>query len=81
MKKINTKALAVSGGLIWGVLMFLTTLLSITTGYGTEMLEIFKSIYPGYSITLVGSVVGFVYGFFDLFIAFGIFGWLYNKLK
>ena len=80
MKKFSVKALATSAGLIWGVLVFLTTILSIYTGYASEMLDVVSGIYPGYSITWGGAVIGFVYGFIDLFICFVIFGWLYNKM-
>lgn len=34
--------------------------------------------YPGYSISLFGSIIGLVYGFVDGFVGFFILVWLYN---
>ncbi len=68
---------ALTGGIIWGATIFLTTLLNLYTGYGTDFLKIWISIYPGYSLTMVGSLVGLVYGFFDMFIGVYIIYWVY----
>jgi len=78
--KINQKALGLSLGVVWGGCVFITTWISYLTGYGEEFLGLVQSIYPGYSITPLGSVVGLVYGFVDLFVCGYIVGWIYNKL-
>ncbi len=79
--KLKPLALGVAIGILWGGCIFLTTLLSVYAGYGTAFLEALPlSIYPGYKITLVGSFVGLVYGFFDGFVCGVIFGWIYNKV-
>lgn len=79
--KWETKRVAITGGIIWAVALFVVTLISVYTGgYAKAFLEDIASIYPGYSISLVGSVVGLIYGFFDVFVGVYIFVWIYKKL-
>ena len=78
--KWEIKQFALTGGIIWSTIMFLTTLASVTFGYATAFLNVIASIYPGYSISLVGSVIGLIYGFFDVFIGVYLFVWIYKKL-
>jgi hypothetical protein len=80
---MKLKPLALGGaiGILWGGSVFLTTILSHFTGYGRFFLEALpQSIYPGYRISLFGSLVGLVYGFIDGFVGGVIIGWVYNKL-
>lgn len=76
--KFDVKAFALSGGILWGVSLFLLTWLKIF-GYGTE-LTIVKTYYIGYSVTPIGSIIGLIYGFLDMGIGCLIFALLYNKL-
>lgn len=78
--KSKTMRAALTGGIIWGLTVFLTTLVNLYTGYGTVFLNWVASIYPGYQISLVGSVVGLVYGFLDMFVGVYIIVWVYNWL-
>lgn len=79
--KWNTKRVALAGGIIWALGMFVTTIISIyTNGYAQEFLNIMASIYPGYTISLAGSVIGAIYGFLDVFVLVYIFTWIYKKL-
>lgn len=78
---LNSKNLGLAAGILWGISMFALTILAIFTGYGTAWLELMASIYPGYTISWVGSILGLIYGFLDGFIGLYIFGWLYNKLN
>lgn len=79
--KMNVKGVAITGGIIWGILLFLTTLISVYTGYAAAFLTGIASIYPGYSISLGGSVIGLVYGFFDIFLGVYIFVWIYKRIN
>jgi len=69
-----------AGGIIWGLCMFLTTIISIYTGYAKQFLATMSGIYPGYSISGWGSLLGLIYGFLDAFIGLFLLAWLYNKL-
>jgi hypothetical protein len=78
---LHKKNLGLAGGIIWGLAMFIVTVISVYTGYAGDFLALIVSIYPGYSVSLSGSVVGLVYGFLDAFVGLYIFGWLYNLLE
>ena len=77
---LNAKNFGLAGGIIWGAGMLITTLISQATGWAAGFLNIMATVYPGYTISGVGSIVGFVYGFIDAFIGLYIFAWLYNWL-
>lgn len=78
---IDPKRFGLAVGILWSLSMFLTTLISVWTGYARTMLDIMASIYPGYSITLSGSVIGLIFGFIDGFITGYILIWIYNWLE
>lgn len=79
--KLETKRVALTGGIVWAAALLLTTLVSIWTGLFTNFLNVIASLYPGFNISYVGSVIGAVYGFFDVFIGVYIFAWAYKKIK
>lgn len=76
--KLDVKAFALAGGILWAVSMFAITWMNIL-GYGLAP-TIIKSYYVGYSTSPIGSVIGAVYGFFDAGIGCCIFALIYNKL-
>ena len=80
MMRIHTKALAISCGIVCGGLICIKTLLGYFFGYGMEYLIILSSIYPGYSVSVVGSIIGLIYGFLNGAIVAGLVSWLYNKI-
>jgi len=79
--KLRPVALGVALGSVWGVSLFITTWISYYTGYGRLFLEVLaQSIYPGYTITPLGSFLGLSYGFADGFVSAALMGYIYNKL-
>ncbi len=76
--KVNLLKVALTGGIIWGLLMLFTTIAEVYTGYGQDFLMVMQSIYPGYQLTLVGSLVGLVYGFLDVFVGVYVVVWVYR---
>ena len=78
---LNPKAFGLTAGIIWGLAILVTTLISISTGYAAMFLNIIVSIYPGYSISPLGSIIGLIYGFADASIGFYIFARIYNWLE
>ncbi len=79
--KLNVKAFALAFGIIWGVGLFLMTWWIIYFGGGaTGEPTLIGRLYLGYRISPLGSVIGFVWGFFDGLIGGAVFAWLYNKL-
>jgi len=79
--KLNAKGLAMAGGIFWGLCLFVMTLIATNNGYGAEVLGMIANIYPGYEISVAGSVIGLIYGFIDGFVGLYIFAWLYNKFS
>jgi hypothetical protein len=78
--KLKLVALGVALGTVWGISLFITTWLSYYTGYGKLFLEVLaQSIYPGYTITPIGSFLGLLYGFADGFVSAALIGYIYNK--
>jgi len=78
--KLNVKAFALAGGILWSAGMFIMTWLGIM-GYGSIIgAAMVKAYYIGYSISPLGSIIGAVYGFFDMGIACLLFALIYNKL-
>jgi hypothetical protein len=78
--KFNVRQFALTAGIIWGVAMLLTTLAGVYWGYATDFLNVMVSVYPGFSVTVVGSIVGLIYGFIDAFVGTYIFVWVYEKV-
>lgn len=76
---LNPKALGMSGGLLWGIGMFVMTFVGMVfPEYAGEFYSFMMSVYPGYEVSVMGAFVGLVYGFFDAGIGLFVFGWLYN---
>lgn len=80
--RLSIKAMALAGGLIWGVLaVFLTGLANlIWPSYGRNFLMVLESLYPGYQATRsFGEVItAAMYGFLDGAIFGALLAWVYN---
>ena len=78
---LNVKAFAVTCGSIWGVgLLLLTWWLFLIEGPTGEP-TLIERVYPGYTVSPAGSIVGFIWGYIDGVISGAIFAWLYNLLS
>jgi len=77
---LDAKKFGLAGGILWGLCMAVCTILAVYTGYSKQFLELMSTVYPGYTISPVGSIIGLIYGFIDAFVGLFIFAWLYNKL-
>lgn len=82
--KLNVKALATVGALIWGILGMLLMGIAnlIWPSYGRDFLQVMASVYPGYHATrsIAQVIVGALYGCVDGAACGAVFGWLYNRL-
>jgi len=80
--KFNTKALAVTSGVLWGLAMLVTGLGNLIWGnYGQQFLQLMSSVYPGYHATrsIAEVIVGTLYGVADGLVGGAVFAWLYNQ--
>ncbi|MBD3413379.1 MAG: hypothetical protein GF421_02985 [Candidatus Aminicenantes bacterium] len=71
-------ALGLSGGILWGLGIFLATNFLLITGGQGQTLSKLNAFYFGYSFSFVGSLIGLVWGFIDGFITGWLFGLIYN---
>ena len=77
MEKLNAKALAIGVGISWGLCMLFLGWLSIF-GWGRKLVEIISSVYIGFKPTLLGSIIGAIWGFIDGVIGGALIAIIYN---
>ena len=79
---LNAQAWGISVGLLFGGGLFLATnFLVIKGGPQTgRHLMLLSQFFPGYSVTFVGSLIGFIYAFVLGWAVGRIIGAVYNKL-
>lgn len=78
---LNAKSFGLTAGIMWGICLMVMTLLSLSMDYATDLLNALAKLYPGYSVSPFGAIIGLVYGFLDCFIGLYIFALLYNWLE
>ena len=82
LMRLNARAWGISAGLLLGGGLFFATVLLVirggpTVGQHLSMLSVF---FPGYSVTWLGALVGFVYAFVLGYGLGHIIGAVYNRL-
>ena len=77
---MNPYLFGLAGGLVWGLSLALTTLISLYTGYAAKFLELIADIYPGYEVSLLGALIAFGYGLLDMFVFLFLIIWIYKRL-
>ena len=81
---MNTKKLALTGGIYISVITALCTIASLLNIPGfPQFTKILVDVYGpwGYSVSLPGIFIGAFWGFLEGFFHLGIFGMIYSKLK
>jgi ABC-type nitrate/sulfonate/bicarbonate transport system permease component len=79
--KLNLKAIALTAGILWALVILTTGIANLLwPGYGEAFLKIFASLYPGYKAerSIVDVMVGSLYALVDGIFCGLIFGWVYN---
>ena len=79
--KLDVTAFAVSCAFVLGFGVLLATWWIIALDGPSDQATFLGSIYRGYSITPVGSLVGFLWAAIDGLITGAIFAWIYNQLS
>ena len=80
--KLNERAWGAAGALLSGLGLFLATNILVLKG-GENVgahLELLRYYFPGYRVTFLGSVIGFVYAFVLGYMIGRAVGWIYNRL-
>jgi len=73
-------AAGLSVGILWGLVLFIMTLVAANNGYGAHLFELMQGIYPYYELSTAGAFWGLLWGFLDGAIGTYILVWLYNML-
>ncbi len=76
--KLNTKAFALTCGLVWGIGLMLITWWIILIDGATGEITFIGKVYRGYSISFGGSLMGLVWGLIDGAIGGAILAGIYN---
>jgi len=79
--KLNENALGLALGLTWGGAMFILGVVDIYTVWGDGIGAVMATAYYGYSPTLIGSIIGGLWGFIDAGVGGLVIAWLYNKFS
>jgi hypothetical protein len=75
---LSVRGLALATGALWGLALFLITLVAAGRGIGNNLRHI-DAILIGYQVSYVGSLVGLVYGFVSGLVAGGLTASVYNS--
>ena len=75
--QLNIKRFAFASGAVWGLALFVVTLVAAVRGIGNSLSHL-SAIFPGYDVTYLGSLVGLVYGFVSGLLLGALFAVIYN---
>lgn len=80
--RLNARAWGIGMGLLLGAGIFLATNILVVRGGADagQHLQLLSIYFPGYSVSFVGSLIGFVYAFVVGYGLGRLIGSLYNKL-
>src|SRR3989304_10169760 len=73
-------SIGIAFGIVWALGVVLLGLGAWWFGWGDPIVELLSSIYRGYDESVLGVLIGGLWGFVDAFIAGVIFAWIYNCL-
>jgi len=75
--KLCVKSFALATGILWAVVVFLSTVSVVMRG-GGEHFQLLDKFFLGYSATYVGAVIGLVWGFIYGLVIGALFAWIHN---
>jgi hypothetical protein len=79
LMKFNIKAFALVSGLVYGLVLFVSAWWLMARGYSNQE-TLLSMVYPYFTISPLGSLLGLIYGLFDGIVIGALFAWLYNHL-
>ena len=81
--RFSKGALAISLGIVWGLCVLLATwwvVILDSNNYHFYMSKL-DTFYLGYTVSWVGGIIGFIWGFVDGCIAGFLIAWIYNTIR
>ena len=76
--KLDPKILGLAGGVLYGGILFLLTLIAMIMGLGADLIILLMGLIPIFTISLTGSIIALIYGFIMGYILLFIFGSLHD---
>jgi len=82
LRRLNARAWGIAIGLLCGAGLFVATNILVLKGGPNvgEHLRLLAVYFPGYRVTFVGSLIGFVYAFVAGYALGRLIGGMYNRL-
>lgn len=81
MAKLDVKAIGISLGIVWAAALIIMGLVAMAfPGYAENFVVAIGSKYIGYKSTVLGSLIGGLWGFADAGIGGALIAWIYNKI-
>lgn len=78
--KLDIRAFALACAILWGSGVLVGTWWIILLDGSQEGVPLLGSIYRGYTITPIGSLIGLIWAVVDGLLGGAIFAWIYNRL-
>lgn len=80
MLKLNSKAWGVATGMLGGITLFFATIVLVIKGGENvgQHLALLSVYLPGYSVTVMGAFLGFIYLFVIGYAIGSLIGFVYN---
>jgi len=80
--RLNGRAWGIAAGLLLGGGLFIATNILVLKGGANvgKHLRLLAVFFPGYSVTFVGSIIGFIYAFVLGYAVGRLIGGVYNRL-
>jgi len=82
LARLNARAWGIAMGLLLGGGLFVATMVLVMQGGQNvgQHLQLLRAYFPGYSVTIHGSFIGFIYGFVLGYALGRVIGMVYNKV-
>ena len=82
IRRLNARAWGIAVGLLLGGGLFVATNILVLKGGPNvgQHLQLLSNYFPGYSVSFLGSLIGFVYAFVGGYIMGRGIGFVYNRL-
>ncbi len=78
--KLDPLKFGLAFGIIYAVLFLVYGLAAAFFGVGVEMIEMISDFYVGFGPTVIGALIGAVWGVGIGVVFFGLAAWIYNRL-
>ena len=75
--KLSIKSFALATGILWAIIVFLTTLFVLVRSGGDNFILLYPFFF-GYSISFIGAIIGLVWAFVYGSILGALFAWIHN---